>query len=174
MTRLLRSAALAAALVAASASPLSAEVVRVSDGGFAVSGSETLSLPPDQAWQRLVRPAEWWNADHSWSGDAGNLSLDPRAGGCFCEALADGGSVEHMRIVNAAPGKMLRMSGGLGPLQGESLTGLLTVTLEAAGEGTKLTWTYKVAGVSDIPFAGLAPAVDGVVQEQFGRLSAAN
>ncbi|MXO59270.1 ATPase [Altererythrobacter salegens] len=158
-------------VLALTCQPAAAEVLRTSPDGFAVTRTETLGVPPAEAWRKLIHIADWWSAEHSWSGDAANFSLDPRAGGCFCEALPDGGSVEHMRIIYAAPGQRLRMTGTLGPLQSESLLGVLTVTLEAAGEGTKLVWTYKVSGVSDIPLEGLAPVVEGVIGEQFDRLA---
>ena len=166
-----RAAALGAALAALVASPALADVQRSSDTDFAVSGSEAVAISPDEVWQRLVRPAEWWSAEHTWSGDAANLSLDPQAGGCFCETLPGGGSVEHMRVIHAAPGKLLRMVGTLGPLQSETLTGVLSVTVESSGDGAKLTWTYKVAGKSDIPLADLAPVVDSVVGSQFRTLA---
>jgi hypothetical protein len=119
----------------------------------------------------MVKPARWWNSQHSWSGNAANLTLDPRAGGCFCEALPSGGSVEHMRMIYADRGKLLRMTGALGPLQGEGLAATLTVKLERVGGATKLTWSYKVGGYTDLPLAQIAPAVDGVVSEQFHRLA---
>lgn len=109
--------------------------------------------------------------EHSWSGNAANLSLDPRAGGCFCERLPSRGSVEHMRVIYADPGKQLRMTGSLGPMQGEALAATLTVTLATANDGTKLSWQYKAGGYSALPFAQLAPAVDGVLAEQFHRLA---
>jgi hypothetical protein len=44
------------------------------------------------------------------------------------------------------------------------------VTLEKAGETTMLAWVYKAGGYTDLPLAQIAPAVDGVVSEQFTRL----
>ena len=98
------------------------------------------------------------------------LTLEPRAGGCFCEALPDGGTVEHMRVIYADPDRQLRLSGALGPLQGEALAATLTIKLEKAGEGTRLTWSYKAGGYTDLSLAQIAPAVDGVVSGQFARL----
>ena len=140
--------------------------------GFTTAGTVTIAAAPERVWDALVRPAAWWNSEHSWSGNAANLTLDPRAGGCFCEALPGGGSVEHMRVIYADRGKQLRMSGALGPLQDEGLVATLTVRLEAEGGATRLAWSYKVGGYTDLPWAQIAPAVDGVVSEQFGRLAA--
>ena len=55
------------------------------------------------------------------------LEEELKAGGCLCEKIpAEGGSVEHLRIVFARPGRLLRAQGGLGPLQGEAVVGTLT------------------------------------------------
>jgi hypothetical protein len=40
-----------------------------------------------------------------FSRDAANLSTELRAGGCFCERLKDGRSVQHLQVVYAAPRK---------------------------------------------------------------------
>ncbi|HEX7915316.1 MAG TPA: hypothetical protein VF497_06160, partial [Rudaea sp.] len=75
------------------------------------------SAAPDRAYAAITGVARWWDSNHTYSGNASNLSLDARAGGCWCEQLADGGSVQHMTVLTAMPGRMLRLSGGLGPLQ---------------------------------------------------------
>ena len=159
-----------------------AEVAQKSETGFVVGAEEDLpdKSPPD-VWQMLLTPAKWWNPLHSWSGDAANLTLDPQAGGCFCEKLPppkDGaedlhpGSIEHMRVIAVMPPKILRMSGALGPLQGEALTGTLTVVLKPlAGGGTHLTWGYVVGGYMRQKPAEIVPLVDKVLTEQFIRLS---
>jgi carbon monoxide dehydrogenase subunit G len=159
-------------LAFAGAAPAAAEVTSQGESGFATAGSVTVAVTPGEAWAALIEPKLWWNPEHSWSGDGANLSLDPHAGGCFCEALADGGSVEHMRVIHAAPGKQLRMAGALGPLQGEALAATLSVTLEPEGEGTKIAWAYKVGGYTDLPIEQIAPAVDAVISQQFHRLAA--
>jgi uncharacterized protein YndB with AHSA1/START domain len=161
----------ALALALACGQAASAKVTGQIANGFAAGDSVTLAAAPQAVWAALIEPRRWWNPEHSWSGSAANFTLDPRGGGCFCEALPDGGSVEHMRVVYAAPGKLLRMKGALGPMQGEGLNGALTVTLEPAGTGTRLTWTYKVGGYTDLPFEQLAPASDGMVSEQMHRLA---
>ena len=167
-----------------------AEIVQKSDRGF-ITGAE-LDVPgktPLEVWQVLIAPAGWWNPIHSYSGDPANMFIDPQAGGCFCELLPKPkgapddlrrGSVEHMRVIAAMPPKLLRMSGALGPLQGEALTGTLTVTLKAlpmdgkgAGGGTHLTWSYVVGGYMRMNVDEIAPVVDEVMTEQFARLAKA-
>lgn len=157
--------------VFACSAPAAAEVTSRTGSGFAVTGRLPAAVTPEQAWAALVEPSLWWDPEHSWSGQGANLSIEPRAGGCFCERLPDGGSVEHMRVIYAAPGKQLRMSGALGPLQGEGLAATLTVMLEQQGERTTIAWTYKVGGHTELPLERIAPAVDAVLSAQFRRLS---
>ncbi len=161
-----------------------ADVVQKSDAGFVVAAEQDLPAEsPLDVWQALIAPAQWWNPLHSWSGDAGNLSLVPEAGGCFCEKLPPpkgapddmhSGSIEHMRVIAAMPPKLLRLSGALGPLQGEALTGTLTVVLKPlTGGGTHLTWSYVVGGFMRQKPDEIAPVVDKVLTEQFVRLGEA-
>ena len=155
------------------ASPASADVVAASDAGFVSENEAVVQADSADVWAALIQPQNWWNGVHSWSGDAANFSLEPVAGGCFCEMLPDDGSVEHLRVVYAAPGALLRMSGALGPLQSEAITGTLTVQLEDADDGaTRIRWTYVAGGYSRIPLTAAAPAVDRVMAEQLDRLVA--
>jgi uncharacterized protein YndB with AHSA1/START domain len=151
------------------AAPASAEVVRTSDTHFVIQHKLTIAAPPEKLWEVLVHPDRWWDPAHSYSGNAANLSLDPRPGGCWCEKTASGG-VEHMRVVYLAKGETLRMIGGLGPLQAMPVTAVMTITLKPAGTGTELTASYSVAGPS---LAGIAKPVDGVLGGQWMRLKAA-
>jgi uncharacterized protein YndB with AHSA1/START domain len=133
---------LCAALLALPAVPAAAEVVESSSGGFATREVLVVAADRHTVWTALVHPETWW--PHTWSGSYANLRLDAHAGGCFCETIpaADGwpaGSVEHARVVTIMPGSTLRLSGALGPLQAEGLAGALTVTLEDAGGGTRIT-----------------------------------
>lgn len=151
------------------AAPAAAEVRNPSDTGFVSEHKLTIAAPPAKVWETLVQPARWWDAAHTYSGSAANLTLDARPGGCWCEKTA-GGGVEHMRIVYLAANDTLRMSGGLGPLQAMPVTAVLTVTLKPAGAGTELTASYAVAGPG---LGGIAAPVDGVLGGQWTRLKAA-
>ncbi len=159
---------LAGCLVAA---PLNAEVT-LSDTGFTATNSASVSVSPAAVWAALIDPAQYWNPDHSWFGEASGFSLDPVAGGCFCETNDSGGSVEHMRVVMVQPNQMLRLTGALGPLQSEGLAGALTWQLEESEGGTRITQTYSVGGHMQFDRETLAPVVDGVVREQLDRLAA--
>ncbi len=175
-------ALIAAAVLMAVSVPAAAEVTKSTDTGFVVRQTATVPVPPMEAWTTLIAPAKWWNPAHTWSGKAENLYLDGQATGCFCEQLPlpDGapagmrkGSAEHMHLVQVNPGKVLRMSGALGPLQSEAVHGVLTITLRPEGEGTAILWEYVVGGFMRYKVEEIAPAVDGVLGEQLGRLAAA-
>jgi hypothetical protein len=145
-----------------------AEVTANGPDSFTVKHEVTVPLPPRAAYQRLLLIREWWDPAHTYSGSASHLTLDTNAGGCWCEQLADGGFVEHMHVMIAWPGKMLRMSGGLGPLQEIGASGVLTYSLKAEREGTKVTLTYVVRGASG-SLEKLAGPVDMVLGQALKR-----
>lgn len=150
----------------------SAEVVDAADNGFTVRNAATVSVPAGQVFGTLVNDvAGWWHPSHTFSGDAGNLRIDPRPQGCFCETLPDGGGVRHMTVVYLDPGKTLRLVGGLGPLQGQAVDGALTWALEEGEDGTVVTVTYAVHGYAPGGLDGWAEAVDGVIGQQLERLA---
>ncbi len=158
-----------------------AEVTNTADNGFTVRHQTMISGDTEAVWKAMIAPSRYWNGDHSWTGNAENFYLVPQAGGCFCElirtASADNikssdGSVQHMRVIYAHTNKMLRLSGALGPLQGEAVTGTLTMLLQPQGAGTAASFTYKVGGYMEFPVDQIAPAVDGVIGEQLARLAA--
>ncbi len=133
--------------MALSGAPIHAAVADSGPGGFTVKLELNIQAPPEEVYGRLVHNVgDWWSAAHTFSGESHNLSIDDKAMGCFCEKLADGGSVRHMEVVNADPGKRLVFNGALGPLQSIAAAGSLTIQLAAAGEGTKLGVEYAVAG----------------------------
>ena len=164
---------LAAAAVLA-VGPARSEVVVSAAGGFIIQHERVISAPPARVYAAIVDEVSvWWNADHTWSGDAGNLSIDARPGGCFCEQLGNAGGVEHMRVVFASPGRLLRLSGGLGPLQAMANAGSMDFALsEAEGDATRLELRYVVSGFAADGMAAMAEPVDGVLSDQVDRLAA--
>lgn len=161
---------LIAALSCTAMSPALAKVVASGDTGFAVSQTAIVKAAPDRIWAALLTPGRWWSSQHSWSGDAANMTLTPRPGGCFCETLPGGGFAQHASVIMVRPDAMLRLSGAFGPMQGEALSGTLTITLEATEGGTRLTFDYIVGGYARFPLASMPAAVDAVIGEQHGRL----
>lgn len=157
--------------------PAPAEITASSGEGFVSHNEVLVDVSPSEAWAVLLRPAEWWNGEHSYSGDVDNMTLVPRAGGCFCEEIpgpegGPAGQIEHMRVLYVVPGSVLRLSGALGPLQSEAVSGVLTVRLEREGELTRISWDYVVGGYMRTAMDGMAPQVDQVVGEQLLRLAA--
>lgn len=167
----MRSTLAAAAAVAALAAPAAAEVVEAAPNGFQVKGTVEIAAPRERVWEALIEPGRWWSSSHSWSGDAANLTLEPQAGGCFCERWA-GGEAMHMSVSFVQPDAALHLWGALGPLSREGAAGGLLFKLEPKGDGTALTWSYTVGGFAKGGLAKWAPLVDGVLREQVGRLEA--
>ena len=158
-------------VTAAFGTPALAEVKSVTPAGFEVESKAVVAATPAETYAMLGRVGEWWNSSHTYSGDAANMGLELRAGGCFCERIpADGGTIEHGRIVYARPGDTLRVQGGLGPLQAEAALGTLTWALKAAPGGAEVTQTYVVGGYIRGGADKLAPIVDQVLAEQLAGL----
>lgn len=138
--------------------------------GFTVENSQWVPVTPEAAWKGLAEIGQWWPKDHTWWGDASRLSLEPRAGGCFCEI--DGlRQARHMTVVFAEPGKLLRLTGGLGPLQGMGLSGAMEWRLAEENGGTRITLWYRAGGYTPDDLRTLAPIVDRVQGQQLGGLA---
>ena len=147
-----------------------AEVVETSASSMRVRHVLTVSATPDKAWQSFVNVGGWWNGEHTFSGNAANLKLDPHAGGCWCETLPNGGGVQHMTVVFVSAPQRMTMSGALGPLQTGGVAGAMTFQFVAKGAATEMTLTYNVGGYYPGGLTGVAPAVDQVLGSQFARL----
>jgi len=161
--------ALIAAL--ALAGPAHAEVKSTTDSGFRLENRVTVNATPERAWTALGEIGRWWNSDHTYSGDALNMTLPLKVGGCFCEALP-GGGVEHGRVIVAWPEqKLLRLQAALGPLQDEGVEAVLTFQIKPAPGGAEIVQTYNVGGVRPEMLKN-APLIDQVVGEQLNRLKA--
>jgi hypothetical protein len=173
-------AALAGVLLHAPAAQ--AEVVSASDAGFVIRLTADAAASRAEAWQALISPGKWWSDSHTYTGKAANMYIDAQATGCFCEKIPKPdnapetqrmGSVEHMHVIYADPAQgVLRMSGGLGPLQGEAVKGTLTITVRTVDGKTRITWEYVVGGFMRMKSGEIAPLVDNVLGEQITRLSA--
>ena len=151
---------------------VAADVVeRVSDG-FRVRTVVEIAAPRDRVFSALVREiGQWWDADHTYSKDAKNLSIDARPGGCFCEALP-GGGVAHGTVVFLRPNDTLRLAAALGPLQAAGVSGSLTWTLSEASGRTTVTMVYAVGGYYPGGVDTIADPVDAMISGQVRRLKA--
>jgi len=151
------------------ASPAAAEVVSAGPNGFHVRQSVQIVIPTDAAYAGFGRVADWWNKEHTYSGDSANLNMALSPGGCFCERLPNGGGIEHMRVSYLDPGKRIVLTGSLGPLLYEATTGVMDMQFERTAGGSKITMDYKVAGFANGGAEKLAPLVDSVLADQFRR-----
>jgi hypothetical protein len=149
---------------------LNAAVVDSSYYGFTIRQEYSINNVPDSAFHNLVYYiGKWWDSEHTYSGKASNLWIDAVAGGCFCEKLPNGGSVRHMTVVFAQPGKTLRMEGGLGPLQSMAVNAVMTFTFSGEGSGTKVTISYVVGGYVPGGLQKMSVLVDRVLADQMKR-----
>lgn len=161
---------LLAALIPATAG---AKVLDSSAAGFTVENSIVAPVDAATAWKALIEDVDlWWPKDHSWFGKDGKFVIEPKAGGCFCE-IAGPRQSQHMLVSFTDPGNVLRMTGGLGPLQGMGLSGALEWRFAAAKEGgTRITLHYVAGGYTTedlVKFAGIVDYVQGL---QLGGLAA--
>ena len=149
-----------------------AEIVSAGPSGFNLRHTaETPNVAPPVIWAALADVAKWWDPEHTYSGDARNLSLEPYVRGCFCEKLSLYAGIEHGTVVYAQPAKTLRVNGALGPLQEFGVNGVMTWQIESAAGGSRITFTYNVGGFADRPLADWAPIVDEVLGGQLQRLA---
>ena len=147
------------------------EIVSASASHYVLRHEATTAMSPAATWQRLVDPASWWHPDHTYSGDAANLSLDLEAGGLWKEEWP-GGSVAHGKVVFVAPGDTLRLEAPFGPLQGIGAWTVWTISLEPIAGGTRVVFDETSIGPPTADLAELAKAVDFVKGEAMRRLTA--
>ena len=150
--------------------PAFSEVKDSSAGGFTVGTTLQVKGAPDEVFRKLLNVSRWWSGKHTYSGDARNLALDARPGGCWCEKLPNGG-VMHMQVLTVMPGQLLVLSGGLGPLQQMGASGAMTFKLAKSERGTTIEFLYVVSGYTPKGLAALAPIVDSVLMEAMSRLA---
>ena len=156
-------------LMAILAAPASAEVLSASEHGLEVQQSVNLVIPQPAAFSALGQVGQWWSKDHTYSGDAARMSLQLRAGGCWCESLDNGGGIEHMRVTYVQPGERIVLTGSLGPLLYEATTAVMDIKVERIAGGSRVTMNYKAAGFAKGGAAAMAPLIDQVLGAQMKR-----
>ncbi len=173
MSRSLVPAAIFSALWLSLAGVAQGAVTAASADGFTLVIEVDIKAPPALAYRELtVGPAAWWDPEHTYSGKAERLTLDARAGGCFCEQMDGGASVSHGTVIYADPGQMLRLSSALGPLQAMAVVGTLSFAFAPRESGSHVTLTYRVFGAFTEDALALSKLVDSVLTLQLGRYAA--
>lgn len=150
-----------------SAAPAVAEVIERGADHFVLRHSTALEASSEDAWLAIADIGQWWDAAHTYSGDAANMSIQVRPGGCFCEANVNGASFEHGRVVEADPETGLRLDAPLGPLKGRATRADWSVGWTGANRGLEIVMTYVVRGPG---LGAFADGVDGVMTTQFRRM----
>lgn len=146
-----------------------AEIKKSSSTGFVIEIEHQLEVDAKTAYSKLAGDFnKWYDPSHSYSQKAENLSLDLDKH-CMYEKLDDGGFVRHMEIVFHQPGKMLRMTGGLGPLQGMGVSGAMTWEFKEEKGKASVKMTYAVSGADYLQLDKIAVPVEQVLSQQTMR-----
>jgi pimeloyl-ACP methyl ester carboxylesterase len=160
---------LLAACLAAPALPAVADVGQITPSGYLVTVTAPIKARPRVVFAAIQQVGKWWSDEHTYSGSAGHMTMEYRAGGCFCERW-NGNSFEHARVLYVERDKAVRLAGALGPLQAMAVNGIMDFKLEPRGDDTSLAFTYRVRGSADAALDKTAAIVDRVLSEQVERL----
>ena len=174
MTHISRLKALTAMLIASViATEANGEVLDAAPGGFTISYQTEISAARIDVYNAAVNNVgDWWSEDHTYTGNAGNMYIEAKTQGCFCEKLGVDGGVVHLVVTFVNPGEMLRLTGGLGPLGLMGVNGNMTWEFTDSEEGTIVTLNYALGGYMDGGLDSIAEAVDGVLVGQMTSLKA--
>ena len=147
-----------------------AEVTAKSSNGFSLEITAQVNASPEKVYQQFLNIGQWWDSDHTYSGDAANLHLEPKAGGRFYEKDSDM-EVLHMTVTYVNPNKAVHLTGGLGPLQMMGVHGGMSWQFKELASGkTEIVHRYQVSGFAEGGLDKLAEVVDRVQAGQVARL----
>lgn len=150
-----------------------AEVRDAEAGGFTTVNETIIAASRDVVWKASINDVgDWWNPDHTLTGDAKRMSIKAMPQGCFCETFGGGGGAVHLIVTMVNPGVVIRLTGGLGPLGLMGVEGNMTWEFEDVEGGTRVKFTYAVGGYLAGGLARLAEPVDSVVADALHRLKA--
>ena len=150
-----------------------AEVTDTGPNRFSLVHEATIGAARDVVWGAAVdEVGGWWSSDHTISGDASRLSIDPTPQGCFCESIGDHTGVVHLTVTFVNTNVLLRLTGGLGPLGLMGVNGNMTWEFFDVADGTQVKFTYVVGGYRPGGLEAIAGPVDIVIGEALRRLKA--
>jgi hypothetical protein len=156
-------------LISADSDSALAQVQSVGPNGFEIRVAKSTSksaLDCDRAF--IEEFGKWWSSDHTWSGKAENLAIDQKQG-VLIERLPAGGFCRHLTLEHYQPGKLILLTGGLGPLKEMGLNGTMSVRFAEKEGQTSIEVKYLVHGYSPNGFKELSAAVHQVLEMQIGR-----
>ena len=147
------------------------EVLDAAPGGFSLVHEVTIDAARDDVWRAAVdEVGQWWSSDHTVSGNAGNMHIDAKVQGCFCESIGDYAGIVHMTITFVNPEVLLRLTGGLGPLGLMGVSGNMTWEFMDVGGATTVKFSYAVGGYRPGGLETISGSVDYVIGEALLRL----
>ena len=158
-------------VIALTAAPALAEITAKGETGFNLKISREVQTEPAVVYEQFLKISEWWIKGHTWFGSSDNLSIEAKAGGCFCEIDGER-QVHHMLVTFVDPGREIKMTGGLGPLQMMGVHGGMSWRFEASETGTQIILSYNVSGFAPGGLLDLAEVVDAVLTAQIEALTA--
>lgn len=148
-----------------------AQIVDFHPAGFTVEHVIELNADTKLAFEKLSKISEWWDPNHTFSGNAKNLSLDLKPGGCWCETLPEGGFAKHAEVIRLITNSSIILNGALGPLQDLGFQGNLGFYFSTTlSNKTLLKLRYSVVGHTPDNAHQLAQAVDQTLLAQLMRL----
>ena len=151
-------------------SGISAAVVDQQERYFAIKINQALAVSAEELNAQILQIDEWWNPDHTYTGDSNNLYIDLEKE-CFCERLPYGGYVNHLSLVYYQPGVLFRFVGGLGPLQSIPMNGVLELRIKPVSETQSLLEVSYLVGSNSPGLKNWAGPVNRVISEQISRLA---
>jgi len=148
---------------------LQADVDYPNSRGFVSKKRISISASPEMVWRGLTKDiSHWWDPAHTYTGDAANMLMQTKVGGCLCEVLEKKKKpFEHLRVIVVRKNSELRLRGGLGPLREIGAAGTMNFRLVPYADMTRLDYKYAVSGAGS---KELADAVDKVMLGQLDRL----
>lgn len=157
------------ALAFAGFGTLSGEVKDSGEYFFKLSYSADVPVKTDRVFMRFADIHRWWDPAHTYTGDADKYRFDLKKM-ALVEQL-NGGFVRHMEILYWDGQKRAVLSGGLGPLQTQSVNAVMEWTFsEADNSSSRILMNYRVYGSLEGEVSKWAEIVDSVLAHQFDRL----
>ena len=149
-----------------------AEITDQSTQHFVVAEQFKSNKSLAEVYRQFTQVSQWWEADHSFLGNADNLFFDFDKQRCFCEKVDGGGFIQHLEVIHVRPQKQVVFNGGLGPLQDQPVIGKMIWTFELVDKAVLVKVEYRVFGMIIGGMGQWPKAVDFVVTTQVKRLKA--